>query len=211
MYYKYPRTPHLPWSESTSNDDKVLKDISHFEGKEIVMTAKMDGENTSMYCDYIHARSITGRHHKSRNLIKNFHGRIKYNIPNGWRICGENMYAKHNIFYRNLIDYFLVFSVWDDKNMCLDYDKTIEFCKNLNLNGVPILYRGIWNEKLIKESYSELLDGDECEGYVIRLKDSFYYDDFKLSVAKFVSNKFKQNIGDNHWIYRDITQNILKK
>lgn len=211
MYYKYPRTFHLPWSESTSNDDKVLEDISHFEGKEIVMTVKMDGENTSMYIDKIHARSIDSRHHESRNWVKNLHGKIKYNIPSGWRICGENLYAKHNILYENLIDYFLVFSIWNNKNICLGWNEMLKFCSDLNLNHVQVLYDGIWNEDLIRKSYKEILGGDKCEGYVIRLKESFPYDKFKISVAKFVSNKFKQTIDDDHWMYKFIIPNILKK
>ena len=57
-YYKYPRTPHLPWSPGKTNDDKVLKDTSHFLGKEIVMSLKMDGEATTLYNNHMHARSI---------------------------------------------------------------------------------------------------------------------------------------------------------
>ena len=56
-YVKYPRTYHLPWSRPTS-DDKKLVDDSQFYGKHLVVTLKMDGENTSMYEDKIHARSI---------------------------------------------------------------------------------------------------------------------------------------------------------
>ena len=44
-YIKYPRTWHHPISEGVTDDDKVLKDTSNFEGKEIVVTVKMDGEN----------------------------------------------------------------------------------------------------------------------------------------------------------------------
>jgi hypothetical protein len=41
---KYPRTWHLPWSESESSDDVWLTDTKHFEGKEVVVTEKLDGE-----------------------------------------------------------------------------------------------------------------------------------------------------------------------
>jgi hypothetical protein len=44
-YIKYPRTLHLPWSPGLTNDDRQLKSTEHFEGREVVVTVKMDGEN----------------------------------------------------------------------------------------------------------------------------------------------------------------------
>ena len=68
-YVKYPRTLHLPWSYGTS-DDKFLKDTLNFDDEEVVVTEKLDGENTTLYNDYIHARSLEYDSHQSRNLIK---------------------------------------------------------------------------------------------------------------------------------------------
>ena len=45
---KYPRTAHLPFSEGCTADDKKLTSVAHFIGKEIVMTEKMDGENSTI-------------------------------------------------------------------------------------------------------------------------------------------------------------------
>ena len=41
---KYPRTWHLPWSEGKTKDDRTLSDCKQFEGREVVVTEKMDGE-----------------------------------------------------------------------------------------------------------------------------------------------------------------------
>lgn len=98
--YKYSRTFHFPWSKTVASDDKVLSDISCFIGSEVVVTEKMDGENTSMYQCVIHARSIDSINHLSRDWVKNFWNEIRYNIPVGWRICGENLYAKYSISYK---------------------------------------------------------------------------------------------------------------
>jgi hypothetical protein len=57
-YVKYPRTYHLPWSPGMTKDDRQIKSIDVFEGKDIVVTLKMDGENTNWYKDYCHARSL---------------------------------------------------------------------------------------------------------------------------------------------------------
>lgn len=106
MYYKYPSTFHLPWSQGITNDDKILKNLSNFYNKKIVVTIKMDGESCTMYRDKIHARSIDSKNHPSRHWVKQFHSTIKYNIPKNWRICGENLFAKHSIFYNNLPSFF---------------------------------------------------------------------------------------------------------
>lgn len=45
IYVKYPRTKHLPNSPGASENDLILDTASHFSGKEIVITTKMDGEN----------------------------------------------------------------------------------------------------------------------------------------------------------------------
>jgi hypothetical protein len=46
---KYPRTYHLPWSQDKTNDDKSLKDVSCFIDKEVVVSKKLDGENTTLF------------------------------------------------------------------------------------------------------------------------------------------------------------------
>jgi RNA ligase len=96
-WVKYPRTYHLPWSEGIQDDDRTLESLDAFAGRRVVVTEKMDGENTSLYRDHLHARSLDGRHHPSRNWVKQFWSRLRADIPEGWRICGENLYARHSI------------------------------------------------------------------------------------------------------------------
>ena len=69
---KYPRTMHLPWSLGLTNDDKKIACLDAFIGQRVIVTEKMDGENTSMYSDYIHARSLNGGNHLSRDWVKQF-------------------------------------------------------------------------------------------------------------------------------------------
>lgn len=56
---KYPRTYHLPFSPGTTSDDKKLGAdwFKDYEGKEIVLTAKLDGENNAMNVQDVYARS----------------------------------------------------------------------------------------------------------------------------------------------------------
>ncbi len=111
-YIKYPCTPHLPWSLGSSSDDTYLFDTSHFEGGQVVVTEKMDGENTILYRDGLHARSVDSRHHVSRDWVKQLHGGLAHEIPSGWRVCGENGYARHFVSYEALESYCSVFSIW---------------------------------------------------------------------------------------------------
>jgi hypothetical protein len=202
--YKYPRTFHFPWSETVASDDKVLTDISCFVGSEIVVTEKMDGENCTMYRDHIHARSIDSKSHYSRDWVKNFWNEIRYDIPFGWRVCGENLYAKHSISYFNLKSYFYGFSIWNDNNVCLSWDETIEWFELLGIVHVPVLYRGKFDVDILKKLS---INKDKQEGYVVRHKGSFRYDEFKNRVAKFVrSNHVKT---DEHWMHSKVEKNLL--
>ena len=204
---KYPRTFHLPWSPGATKDDRILKNTEHFIGKEVVVTVKMDGENTTFYRDYMHARSVEYENHPSRTVAKTLHAKIAYNIPEGWRICGENLFAKHTIKYNNLPAYFLVFSIWQPNNVCLSWNETKEWAELLDLKTVPELYRGIWNDKLIVGLYKEIYNGDPMEGYVVRLTDEFHYRAFRKSLAKFAKQNFVTS--DSHWKFKKIEPNKL--
>jgi hypothetical protein len=49
MRVRYPRTPHLPWSPGATDDDERILDASALEGREVVVTEKLDGETTTLY------------------------------------------------------------------------------------------------------------------------------------------------------------------
>ncbi len=212
-YIKYPRTLHLPSSPSVNSDDKQLKDLTQFIGEEVVVTIKMDGENTTMYQDHIHARSIDSNNHPSRDWVKRFHSTMKHDIPKGWRVCGENLYAKHSIEYHKLEHYFQVFSIWDEHNECLSWDDTEQWCDMLGLTPVNVIYRGEFNEWLIDKIFQEnqdyaLEEGfDAMEGYVVRLASSFHYDDFSGSLAKWVRPNHVQT--NKHWTQQEIIPNRM--
>jgi len=203
---KYPRTMHLPWSESLSNDDRVISDLSILINSDVVVTEKMDGENTSMYRDYIHARSMDSSSHPSRAWVKNFWNGIRFDIPNGWRICGENLYAKHSIEYDNLLSYFYGFSIWNEENVCLSWDDIVEWLNIIGIVPVPVLYRGIFNKNVLIE-LGEKINRNYQEGYVVRCSNSFRYEDFDKKVAKYVRKNHVQT--DEHWMYSEIVKNKI--
>ncbi len=204
-YVKYPRTYHLPWSEGLTDDDRVVPSINHFANKDIIVTEKMDGENTTIYRGYIHARSIDAESHWTQSYVRQLQSRVGAEIPDGWRVCGENLYAKHSIAYGDLEEFFLMFSIWDDKNICLSWDETREWAELLGLKMVPELYRGEWDEKIIKSLHKPNRDGRESEGYVVRLSCSFNYSQFRHSVAKYVRKNHVAT--SHHWRFNKIELN----
>lgn len=206
--YKYPRTPHLPFSETITADDKKLENTNHFIGKEIIITEKMDGENTTIYKDYYHARSLDSKHRDYHSYLLSYIRNFQYLIPENYRICGEYLYATHSIYYDNLNHYFQVFGIYNENNICLKYEDTIEICNKLNLIFVPVLYKGIYNENLVKKIAKEVVDRGG-EGIVIRINEPFHYNDFSKNVAKFVRKNHVQT--SSHWSEGTITINSLKK
>lgn len=206
-HFKYPRTPHLPSSPGATSDDLWLEHRSALIGAEIVITEKMDGENTTMYADHIHARSLDSKHHPSRSWVKNLHQQLAHQIPARWRICGENLFARHSIGYEELPSYFMVFSIWDEDNRCLDWDQTKEWCQLLGLDLVPTLYEGPWDERLI-QALPQQLDLLTQEGFVVRTRQGFPYAQFSEHVAKWVRANHVQT--EQHWMHQEITPNQLK-
>ena len=207
---KYPRTFHLPWSPGRSDDDKVMwTPNTEFHGVDIVITEKLDGECTTFYRDYLHARSLDYAPHPSRDRLRALHASIAHDIPDGWRICGENVYAVHSIEYDALPSHFLVFSVWNDKNECLDWIDTVYWADLLGLATVPVLARGQWDEERVRafDDVSESRFGRQREGYVVRRANSFHYRAFRRSVAKFVRKDHVQT--DDHWKSRPVQPNQL--
>lgn len=204
-YQKYPGTPHLPWSQAVTEDDVRVQSVSIFERSEVVVTEKMDGENTTLYNDYLHARSLDSRNHLSRNWVKQWHASIASDIPPQWRICGENLYARHSVAYDDLVSYFYGFSVWNDQGQCCDWDETLYWFSLLGIQPVPVLYRGVWNEKIIRDI---TVDTSKQEGYVVRTVAAFAYDKFDQHIAKWVRKGHVQT--DKHWMHQELIPNKLK-
>jgi hypothetical protein len=165
----------------------------------------MDGENTTMYSDYIHARSLDYSPHDSRDRVKAMWANIAHDIPDGWRVCGENLFAEHSIHYNDLESYFYVFSVWNEKNVCLSWDETVEWAALLGFPTVPVIYRGDWEGT--RERILTISPG--TEGYVVRLAGEFHYKDVRRSAAKYVRANHVQH-KEGHWSNRRVIANGLK-
>jgi hypothetical protein len=127
-------------------------------------------------------------------------------IPLGWRICGENLYARHSISYDDLRAFFLVFAVFDDNNVCLSVSDTMQWCSENHLNMVPHIYWGVFDLQMIMSIFKE--HQDKHEGLVVRLENSFSYDSLPVSMAKWVRAGHVQT--DEHWMFQKIVANKVR-
>ncbi|MFD1733150.1 RNA ligase family protein [Deinococcus malanensis] len=183
-----------------------MADTRQFEGREVVITEKLDGENTTLYRDGMHARSLDPRPHPSRDWVKGLQGRIGYRLPAGWRVCGENLFARHSLAYDSLESYFYLFSIWDDTNSCLSWNETCQWAAELGIPTPPELYRGPWHEPTVRQLK---VDDQQMEGYVVRTVDGFVFGDFQKCVAKWVRSGHVQT-GD-HWLHQAVVPNRLRE
>ncbi|MFG2170654.1 RNA ligase family protein [Streptomyces niveus] len=203
MRTAYPRTVHVPWSPGVSSDDVRGADLDGLRGREVVVTEKMDGENTTLYRDGLHARSLDSGHHPSRAWVKALQGRIGALIPDGTRVCGENLYARHSIAYEELESWFYGFSVWDGE-WCLGWDETVRVLRRLGIPVPGVLWRGVFDERALR---GLKLDPARQEGYVVRTVEGFVREEFGLRLAKWVRPHHVQT--DTHWMHAAVVENGL--
>lgn len=188
------------------NDDRILEDLSSFMGKTVTVTFKMDGENTSIYSDgYVHARSTEHNPHPGRTYVSSLAGTLASQIPEGWRLCGENLQAIHTIEYDGVEDWFLLFGVFDDKNTYLDWESVQDWAKLLGIKTVEVVpgFEDIlFDEDKIKSLVEVYKDNKKVEGFVVRNSGSFSYKEYGLNVIKFVYKHFE--IPSEHWMHSKV-------
>lgn len=198
---KYPRTFHFPFSEGAINDDRIQGEWQDLLQHELVLTEKLDGENSCIKANGVYARS-----HGAVN--RNPWARPVWDI---WErvgdtlgelhVFGENLYAVHSLAYSDLEHYFYVFAVRDGETW-LSWDEVLEYAHILDLPVVPVLRRGHFSEILLKNAIEEQQQngsrlGGASEGVVCRVADSFHNDEFSNKVLKYVRKNHVQT--DEHW------------
>lgn len=197
---KYPRTPHLPFSLSSTSDDVHEKDFKFLKpGSIAVVTEKMDGENSTLYRDGLHARSTSSTNHESRSYLTALHVGIKHQIPENCRLIVENVYAAHSLHYDNLeaFQYGIgVVEEIDGISRFLDWDSTEKIFNDLGIPTVPVLYVGKVDLKTLEEIFSAQ-DHSKAEGIVVRSFNSFNEDEFSVNVGKAVRDGHVQT--DDSW------------
>jgi len=213
--YKFPRTPHLPWSPGFSGDDVRLASLDHFSNKTLIITEKLDGENITVYSDgYVHARSIDGTSHPSRDYFKGtIKSKLRKSVPNfgyipvlpdGWRACFEYLYAIHSIEYERLPSYIFLIGIVDQFNNAMDWDIVKLYSNYFEVPTVPeisIIESGDNWEHILRDKEQTIMAkskfGSTIEGYVIRNYNGFSMAEYGKNVAKYV--RAGHVVSEDHW------------
>lgn len=201
---KYNRTYHLPFSQSKTSDDKISRNIDSLLGVDIVITEKLDGENTGMIDNGVYARSHAAFTTSpwSREVRQLHDMKVRGNLGEGVFLFGENLEGIHSIEYTNLKSYFYIFGVRDN-NIWIPWQSVEEYSYLLDIPTVPVLFRGkVESEKELKALVEKLVSetsklGGEIEGIVIRNSGMFHNDYFKDNVMKWVRKDHVTTT--NHW------------
>ena len=204
---KYPRTYHMDFSPgSTSDDKKHLGDWFeiYFLGKEVVITEKLDGENTSFTNNGVFARSNIPTDSPWSVNLRELFPYIKNYISDNEIIFGENLYGIHSIEYNKLKNYWHMFACYNtEEEVWYSWDDIVDFASIIEQPTVPVLFRGVINSK------KELIDlintfmsqpstyGVEKEGVVMRLTSEIKPENFSNSVVKYVRANHVQT--NAHW------------
>jgi ATP-dependent RNA circularization protein (DNA/RNA ligase family) len=199
---KYPRTCHLPFSPEIHSDDKTIAKeyLANFIQRRVIITEKMDGGNTCIENGNIFARTHSSiASHASFDPIKNIYSSLQWITPSEIAIYGENLYGIHTIEYDELSSFLYVFNLLQNRNLWLGWDEVKHNCNEWGLETVPVLYDGEFRSLIDIQNFMEAeikrpsMYGKEKEGFVIRIAEEFYFDDFSKYVAKYVRNGHIQN------------------
>lgn len=209
--YSYPRTRHMKGSPGATPDDIITTDndwIIPFLNREIILSEKLDGENTSITNQSVYARSKYPSINPWSVNIRELFPYVKDYISDDEIVFGENLYAIHSIEYNNLPSYFHIFAVFNTKeNIWYSWDDVVDFAGVLDLPTVPVLFRGtISSEKELMDMINSFMSkpstyGIEKEGVVMRLASEIKPEDWNNSVAKWVrANHVRTNKRwEDHW------------
>lgn len=204
---KYGRTYHVPISPGATSDDKVMIGLDGLLVGDLVVTEKMDGENTTIHQGGSHARSPDSRYHPSRDWLKAFAAGISPQLADGERIVGENLYARHAIGYAALPSYFLGFAVIIDGQV-QSWDATLARFEELGIVAVPTLYRGPYRVGLF-EDIAASLDRTRQEGFVARVAGAFAEVEMPVRMGKYVRAGHVQD--EEHWMKAELITNRLAR
>jgi len=200
---KYPRTYHFSFSPGATNDDRIADDMSNLIGKDIVISEKLDGENTGMTKGGVYARSHSAYTTSAWSReVRQIHDRIKFDIPEDVFIFGENMEGIHSIEYSNLTSYFYIFGIRDN-NIWIPWKDVEDLAYLLDIPTVPVLFKGVVNSekelKVLVETLSKQPSflGGQREGIVCRNASLFHNDYFAQNVMKWVRKGHVTT--DEHW------------
>jgi hypothetical protein len=208
MSEKYPRTYHFPFSPGAKNDDRIASDYSSLVGKPLVVTEKLDGENTCLSRLGVFSRSHAAptRNPWATYLYPRWEA-LRSQLGD-LELFGESLYAVHSIRYPALPAYLFLFAV-RERGYWHSWEDVTAFAALCELPTVPVLWEGtLASEAEVRENMLEWVagpssfsgEGEESapkEGVVVRIAAGFPDEAFSWSVYKWVRKGHVQT--DQFW------------
>lgn len=252
--FKFPRTRHVAGSRLQDGDEDLeAVPFEQLRGKCLVVESKIDGANSgiSFDSDTLEMRLQSRGHYL--NPEPTYRER-HFNHFKKWAIChegwlldklqdryvayGEEMFAKHTVYYDQLPHYWLEFDVLDKKTgKFFSTAKRREFWKGCPVVSVPVAHTGPlntvkelaafirpslyksskWKESLEATAKRKKLDLELLlqQTDPSDLDEGVYIkvetDEETIGRYKFVRHEFVQAIkeSDSHWQSRPILENGL--
>jgi hypothetical protein len=205
---KYPRTLHFPFSPGAKNDDRIARDYASLIGPELVITEKLDGENTCLNACGVFSRSHAAptQNPWATYLYPRWH-QLKRDLG-GLDLFGESLYGIHSIEYTGLPEHFFLFGVRCEERW-ESWDTVRLYSELASVPAVPVLWRGrVHNKTELQALIEELVQQPSAlsdpelglsprEGVVIRRSEAFTGREFETSVMKWVRRGHVQT--DEFW------------
>lgn len=211
---KYPRTFHLPYSPGATSDDKIVSSSECLIHVPIIISEKLDGENSSLEHENVFARTHAApSKHPSADHLKKFHASIKHLIPSEVQLFCENVFAVHSIAYEALLSYVYLFAVRQNDTW-LAWEEVEGWAMTIGAPSVPVLFSGsAKSEKELKtlvevHMKEQSVCGGQREGVVVRVASGFKDHEFPFKVQKCVRQSHVKT--SNHWKNQPIVRNKLK-
>lgn len=198
---KYGRTYHFPFSPGTTSDDKIQQNWQSILQHQLVITEKLDGENTCLKTEGVYARSHSAptRNPWAGNMWQIWE-QVRHDLGT-LEIFGENLYGLHSIEYNKLSHYFYIFAIRDG-DIWLSWQEVNFYAQILDLAVVPVYQQGFFTEQSLTDTILTGMKGtsalgDTIEGFVCRNTASFHTNEFSQNVLKYVRKNHVQT--DQHW------------
>jgi hypothetical protein len=154
MFRKYEKTCRVPNAKIITSGKKMLSsdETRALLTGSIVIEEKIDGANTGI----IGGKKDFDFRLQKRGSLVDVSEHPQYNRFKAWSmeryldlnkirypfiVYGEFMWATHHIYYDHLLDWFVCFDIWDGKEYISRRGKEA-FCKNMNIEVVPLLFEG---------------------------------------------------------------------
>ena len=209
---KYPKIYRLPTLNITAKKTLTSKEVKELFDGEVIIEEKIDGSIIGLANTHAQGRGREIRLGENSKQFKFFNSWRSQNqfkidkIPDNTIIYGEWMYAKHNVFYDKLPDFFIAFDVFDNGKF-LDYKRKIKLINDIGFSNSKLLFEGVWNkttEKLIDKliGTSHFSTDEIMEGFVIK--------NYKKQLfGKYVRREFMDDL-DEHWLRKPLVVNKLE-